>query len=194
MKPTTELLRSATGRGESRLSCCCPATGTCQMGRHSVRDLNETHAKLLIRGQTSATKFEKLQIDRSIQTSGVAAKPEPAECNSACGEPIGEGMFMSPRWLTGARKLSSPSSVDGRCSLEFDRDLDEQRCPVSGVTRDLQCAAKRLDAVHQAGESGTFAHVGSPDSIVSNRKMEVGIVGFAAHLALGGSSRLGRRA
>jgi transposase len=35
--------------------------------------------------------------------------------NSACDKPIGKRMFVSPRWLTGADKLSSSSSVDGRC-------------------------------------------------------------------------------
>jgi hypothetical protein len=51
------------------------------------------------------------------------------------------------------------------------------------VTGDLHRAAEGLNAVYEAGESGPFAGIGSPDSIVSNRQTKVGTLDVDARAA-----------
>jgi len=48
-----------------------------------------------------------------------------------------------------------------------------QRGPNSGLTRDGQPAAERLNAVMETGEAGSPGGIGSTDSVVSNRQMHV---------------------
>jgi hypothetical protein len=50
----------------------------------------------------------------------------------------------------------------------------------------------RLEAVSKADESGPFAKVGSPDSVVSDVEERVRAFGIIAHLHLGGVRMLGR--
>jgi hypothetical protein len=54
------------------------------------------------------------------------------------------------------------------------------RCS-SWVTRDGQRAAEHLDAVAQTGDSGSFGSVGSADSVVSNRQVQVLALGIDAN-------------
>jgi hypothetical protein len=42
--------------------------------------------------------------------------------------------------------------------------------------------AERFDTVHQAGEARAFAYLGSPDSVIVNQEMEIGVVGIDAHV------------
>ena len=72
--------------------------------------------------------------------------------------------------------------VDGRLSSDFQWNVDAQCCPVSWVTRDLHRAAERFDTVPEAGEARAFAYLGSPDSVIVNQEMEIGVVGIDAHV------------
>jgi hypothetical protein len=55
----------------------------------------------------------------------------------------------------------------------FRGDLDVQRRPPAGVTRDRQSTAKFLDAVQQTDEARSFGGVCSADSVISNPQIEV---------------------
>src|SRR5580704_7540530 len=50
------------------------------------------------------------------------------------------------------------------------RDLDEQRGATAGRAGHVECAADRLDAVAEAGQSGPLGGVGSPDPVVADRQ------------------------
>src|ERR1700694_1724710 len=60
------------------------------------------------------------------------------------------------------------------------------------MTRDVHRATERLDPVYQANKAGPIGYVGSPDSVVADRKTKVGTLGFDAPLRGGGSCVFGR--
>ena len=69
---------------------------------------------------------------------------------------------------------------------DVDRNSGVQRGPGAGLTEDPRRAAACLDAVDQADEPGPFGCVGSTDSIVSNRQMQVLTADLGGHIYLGG--------
>src|SRR5258707_7760268 len=80
---------------------------------------------------------------------------------------------------------TAPATTFGRRSRGLERDGHAQRRPTSGAAGAVHRAAERLDAVNEAGESRSFTDIGSPDSVILNREMEIGVVGIDAHVDLG---------
>ena len=70
--------------------------------------------------------------------------------------------------------------------------LTSSEVPFSRVTRDRQGAAERLDAVDETEESRSLGGVGTADSVVSNREMQIGTLGVDAHLNFSRSRVFGR--
>ena len=60
------------------------------------------------------------------------------------------------------------------------------------MTRDHQDAAERLNAVDETEESRSLGGVGTADSVVSNREMQIGTLGVDAHLDVSRSRVFGR--
>src|SRR6202171_403594 len=114
----------------------------------------------------------------------------PASSRSSIG--AGRRMAWRIEDLNARSNSGAGLSSGGRSSSsDFQWDVDAQCCPVSWVTRDRHRAAERFDTIHQSGEARAFAYLGSPDSVIVNGEMEIGVVGIDAHVDLTRSCVLG---